>query len=135
MAYDEKRKQALKCQGSNHTEINCRNGIRVVAQECPPGLRRRPPVPDHVFGDRRFGDLTAAGIIVIHTPAVLDGAGASMTFTARGNSNDNSAKRSSATPPTFCLKAGGGRACGCTRGTALQNELGPHGADKRPRAL
>jgi hypothetical protein len=57
VAYDEKRKQALKCQGSNHAEIDCRNGIRVVAQECPPGLRRRPSVPDHVFGDRRFGSL------------------------------------------------------------------------------
>ena len=45
VAYDEKRKQALKCQGSNHAEIDCRNGIRVVAQECPPGLRRRPSVP------------------------------------------------------------------------------------------
>ena len=24
VAYDEKRKQALKCQGSNHAEIDCR---------------------------------------------------------------------------------------------------------------
>ena len=37
--------------GSNHAEIDCRNGIRVGAQECPPGLRRRPSVPDHIFGD------------------------------------------------------------------------------------
>jgi hypothetical protein len=54
VTYDEKRKQALKCQGCNHAEIDCRNGIRVVAQECPPSLRRRP---SHVFADRRFGDL------------------------------------------------------------------------------
>jgi len=57
VAYDEKRKQVLKCQGSNHAKIDCRNGIRVVVQECPPSLRRRPSVPEHVFGDRRLGDL------------------------------------------------------------------------------
>ena len=28
-----------------------------MTQECPPGLRWRPSVPDHVFGDRRLGDL------------------------------------------------------------------------------
>src|SRR5215469_7130 len=29
----------------------------MVAQECPPRLGRRPAAPDHVFGDRRLGDL------------------------------------------------------------------------------
>jgi hypothetical protein len=34
MAHDKKRKQASERQGRNHTEINRRNGIRVVAEEC-----------------------------------------------------------------------------------------------------
>src|SRR5260370_31233541 len=29
----------------------------MVAQERPPSLRWRPSAPDHVFGDRRLGDL------------------------------------------------------------------------------
>src|SRR5262245_3482678 len=29
----------------------------MIAQECPPGLRWRHSVPDHVLGDRRLGDL------------------------------------------------------------------------------
>ena len=31
MADDKKRKQAPECQGRNHTEINRRDGIRMVA--------------------------------------------------------------------------------------------------------
>src|SRR4029453_994564 len=29
----------------------------MVVQECPPRLRWRPSAPDHVFGDRRLGNL------------------------------------------------------------------------------
>jgi hypothetical protein len=57
VAQHEKRKQTLECQCWNHAEIDRRGGFRMVAQECPPSLRWRPPVPDHVFGDRRLGDL------------------------------------------------------------------------------
>src|SRR5262249_1791253 len=57
MAYNEKRKQALECHGRNHAKIDCRNGVRMVAKECPPGLRWRTSASDHVFGDRRFRDL------------------------------------------------------------------------------
>src|SRR2546430_2368118 len=57
VAQHEKRKQALERQGWNHAEIDRRDSGRVVAQECPPSLRWRPAAPDHVFGDRRLGDL------------------------------------------------------------------------------
>jgi hypothetical protein len=53
----EKRKQALERQGWNHAEIDRRNGFGMVAQECSPTPRWRPSAPDHVFGDRRLGDL------------------------------------------------------------------------------
>ena len=29
----------------------------MVLKKRPPGLRRRPPIPHHVFGDRRLGDF------------------------------------------------------------------------------
>jgi hypothetical protein len=57
MAQHEKRKQAVERQGWNHAEIDRSDGGCMVAQECPPSLRRRPSAPDHVFGDRRLGDL------------------------------------------------------------------------------
>src|SRR5262245_43745069 len=34
-----------------------RDGVCMVAQECPPSLRWGPSAPDHVFGHRRLGDL------------------------------------------------------------------------------
>lgn len=60
MAHDKKRKQALERYGWNHAKIDCRNGVCMFAQECSPSLRWRPSVPDHVFGDRRLGDLESA---------------------------------------------------------------------------
>ncbi len=57
MAQYEERKQAVERQGWNHAEIDRRDGGCMVAQECPPSLRRRPSAPDHVFGDRRLGDF------------------------------------------------------------------------------
>jgi len=51
MAHDQKGKQALKRQGRNQAKIDTCNCIRMVAQECPPRLRWRSSVFDHVFGD------------------------------------------------------------------------------------
>src|SRR5947207_13391755 len=59
MAHHNKRKQTPERQRRNHTEINRRNGIRMVAEECPPRLRWRSPVFGHVFGDRRLSDFEA----------------------------------------------------------------------------
>jgi hypothetical protein len=39
---NKKGKQAFEGQGRNHAKINCCNGLRVTAQECPPGLGWRP---------------------------------------------------------------------------------------------
>jgi hypothetical protein len=33
------------------------DGVCMIAQECPPGLRWRPSAPDHVLGDSGLGDL------------------------------------------------------------------------------
>src|SRR5262249_26797464 len=57
MTHDENRKQALECQGRNHAEIDRRNRVYVVAEQCPPSLGWRPSVPDHVYGDRPLADL------------------------------------------------------------------------------
>src|SRR6185437_5495314 len=57
VAHHEKRKQALERQSWNHAKIDCRDSEWMVAQECPPSLRWRPAAPNHVFGDRRLGDL------------------------------------------------------------------------------
>ena len=57
MAKHKKSKQVLEGQGWDHAEINRRDGLRVTAQECPPGLRWRSSASDHVLGDRRLGDL------------------------------------------------------------------------------
>jgi hypothetical protein len=46
----------------NHAEIDRSDGVRMVAQECPPGLRWRPSAPDHVFGNRRLGDRDSVGV-------------------------------------------------------------------------
>jgi len=49
MAHDQKREQALKGQGRNHTEIDGTDRLRVVSQECLPALRRRA----NLFRSRR----------------------------------------------------------------------------------
>src|SRR5262249_49188176 len=59
MADDQKSKQALKGQGRDQAKVDCWNCIRMVAQECPPRLRWRSSVFDHVVGDGRLGDLEA----------------------------------------------------------------------------
>ena len=40
-------------------QIDRRNGVCMVAQECPPSLRRRSSPPDHVFGDGQLRDPEA----------------------------------------------------------------------------
>src|SRR4029453_7764981 len=57
MAQHKKGKQAFEGQRWNHAEINCCNRLRVIAQECPPGLGRRSAASHHVLGDRRLGEL------------------------------------------------------------------------------
>ena len=56
MAHDQNGKQALERHGWNHAQINRRDRLGMVAQKRPPGLRRRPSMFDHVFGDRQLGD-------------------------------------------------------------------------------
>jgi hypothetical protein len=51
------RNAKLERQGWNQAEIDRRDGVCMVVQECPPRLRWRPSVPGHVFRDRRLGDL------------------------------------------------------------------------------
>ena len=57
MPQHKKGKQALEGQGLNHAEINSRNSLGVIAQQCPPGLRWWSPASHHTLGDRRLGDL------------------------------------------------------------------------------
>ena len=57
MTHDETHKQALECHGWNHTQIDRRDGVRMVAQECPPCLRWRSSVFDHVGEDGRLRDV------------------------------------------------------------------------------
>src|SRR5271166_5546269 len=59
MAHDEKRKQTLERQCRNHAEVDRGDGIRMVPQESSPTLRRRSTAFDHVFRDRRLGDVEA----------------------------------------------------------------------------
>ena len=49
--------KALERESWNHTEIDRRDRVRMVAEERLPTLRWRPSAPDHVFGDRRLGNL------------------------------------------------------------------------------
>src|SRR5262245_28464181 len=58
VAQHQKREQSLEGQGRHHKQINGRDRLRVVAEECLPGLRRRP-TPHHVFRYGRLGDLKA----------------------------------------------------------------------------
>jgi hypothetical protein len=51
MAHDQKGKQALKRQGRNQAKIDRCDRVGMVAQECPPRLRWRSWVFDHVLGD------------------------------------------------------------------------------------
>ena len=59
VAQDQKREQSLKGQRRDHAHINSGGHLHVVSKKRPPGLRRRPPIPHHVFGDRRLGDFEA----------------------------------------------------------------------------
>ena len=59
VAEDQKREQSLKGQRRDHAHINSGGHLHVVSKKRPPGLRRRPPISHHVFGDRRLGDFEA----------------------------------------------------------------------------
>src|SRR5262245_59791354 len=59
MAHDQKGRQALKGNGGNQAKVDRRDRVRMVAQECPPRLRWRSSVFDHVLGDGRLCDLEA----------------------------------------------------------------------------
>src|SRR5262245_22323014 len=52
MAQNKKAKQPLEGQGWSYAQIDCRNGVHMVAQECPPALRRRSTALDHVLRNR-----------------------------------------------------------------------------------
>ena len=42
--------------------------LGMIVEECPPGLRRRISVPDHVLGDRGLGDIDAEHLqLPVHT--------------------------------------------------------------------
>lgn len=41
----------------DHAHINSSDCVSVVLKKRLPGLRRHPPTPHHIFGDRRLGDL------------------------------------------------------------------------------
>src|SRR5262245_14821559 len=58
VAQHQKREQSLKRQGRNHKQVNGRDRMRVVAEECLPALRRRSAL-HHVFRHRRLGNLKA----------------------------------------------------------------------------
>jgi len=59
MAHDQKCKQTLKRHGRNQAKVDRRNRVRMVAQECPPCLRWRSSVFDHVREDGRLRDVEA----------------------------------------------------------------------------
>ena len=50
-------KQAFECHRVDYAQIDRCDRIGMVAQKRSPGLRRRPAMADHIFGDRRLGDL------------------------------------------------------------------------------
>ena len=57
VAQNQERKQAIKGQGRNHTQINGGDRLRVVSEKCLPALRRRLRRSHHVFGNRRLSDF------------------------------------------------------------------------------
>src|SRR5262249_48093751 len=54
---NNKGKQRLEGQGWNHADINRRDGICMVLQECAPTLRWRATASDHVLGNGRLRDF------------------------------------------------------------------------------
>jgi len=43
----------------HHEQINCSDAVRVVAQKCPPALRRWPSPPRHILRHTRLPDIDA----------------------------------------------------------------------------
>ena len=56
---DEEGEQSIKGHRRDHTQIDSRNGLGVIAKKGPPALRRRPATARHVFRDRRLSHLEA----------------------------------------------------------------------------
>jgi hypothetical protein len=56
-AQDYQAVQQLKLDGWHDEQIDRGNLSGVIAQERRPALGRWTTMPDHVFGDRRLGDL------------------------------------------------------------------------------
>ena len=59
-------KQAFECHRVDYAQIDCCDRIGMVAQKRSPGLRRRPAMADHIFGDRRLGDLEPKLLAIHH---------------------------------------------------------------------
>src|SRR4051812_49593180 len=57
MAHDDERKTGTRVSGSELRRDRSPRWRPHGCAECPPSLRWRPSVPDHVFGDGRLGDL------------------------------------------------------------------------------
>ena len=59
MCEDDKHKKHFKPNGVDGEEVDGSKLGNVIVEECPPRLGRRFRTPDHVFGNRRLGDLDA----------------------------------------------------------------------------
>ena len=57
MAKDQKRKQKIKGQRRNDTQINCGDCFSVISKKCRPALRRWLRRSNHVFRDRRLSNF------------------------------------------------------------------------------
>jgi hypothetical protein len=56
---DHEDEQDLEQHGGDDEEVHGDEGPKVVVEKGSPGLRWRPPMADHVLGDRRLRDLDA----------------------------------------------------------------------------
>ena len=54
---DDEAKQHPECDRRNDEKIDGGNRLGVITQEGPPGLRRRPPGPQHILRHCRLGDI------------------------------------------------------------------------------
>src|SRR5437660_1772445 len=54
---DDKGIEQIEANARNNEQVHGGDVRRVIAQECPPGLRWRSSVSHHVLRDRRLGDL------------------------------------------------------------------------------
>src|SRR6202023_1236003 len=57
MPQDEKAKEQPERDSAHHEEVHCGDPIGMIAQEGLPALRRRSPLPRHVFRHARLPDI------------------------------------------------------------------------------